>query len=107
MYNSLSGSNFISSFNDIGVSLKLKRSLFDSLLYKADGSNFYVPQMKIFTPLFIYSNKEYAELAQKHIFNDYEKLSENDLKSIYSKVAPQTGLYKVMKMSYSIDQYGN
>lgn len=107
MYNSISGSDFLSSFSDIGIEMKLKRSLFDSLLYKANGSNFYVPNVKLFTPFFLYSSKEYAIKAQEHIYNNYGELSKEDLKNIYSKVAPQTGLYKIMKLNSSIDEYGN
>jgi len=106
IYNSLSGSDFISSFDHIGKKQDLLRSLYDSLLFKANVKSFYVPGLKIFAPVFIYSSLDSSESIKKSL-QENETISTDDIFALNSKVAPQTGLYKITKLSYSIDQHGN
>jgi len=106
IYNSLSGSDFITSFDHIGNKKELVMSLYDSLLFKTSVKNWYVPGIKIFSPIFIYSAKDSALSVHNSILNE-NLITQDQFFDINYRMAPQTGMYKITKLSYSIDQYGN
>jgi len=106
IYNSLSGSDFIASFDHIGSKKELVMSLYDSLLFKASVKNWYVPGMKIFSPIFIYSAKNSALSIHNSVSNE-KTITMDQIFDLNNRVAPQTGMYKITKLSYSIDQFGN
>jgi len=62
--------------------------------------------MKIFSPIFIYSAKNSALSIHNSVSNE-ETITMDQIFDLNNRVAPQTGMYKITKLSYSIDQFGN
>jgi len=107
LYNSISGTDFISDVDRLGVNKTLQMSLYDSLMFRANGENYYVPGMKIYAPLFIYSAIDAASSIQSVINSEDQKLSDKNMFDLTSRIAPQTGMYKLTELSYTIDEYGS
>lgn len=105
LYNSISGSDFFSDLSKLGMKKKHIMSLFDSLLFKANGQSYYVPDLKVYAPLTIYSAFDSSTAIQKAI-NSNGLLSRENIYDLNSRISPQTGIYKITELSYSIDEYG-
>jgi hypothetical protein len=105
LFNAISGSDVFSSLEDIGIKDKIKRTLFDSLMYRANGTNLFVPKMKLYAPLFLYSAVEAAS-ALREVTNGDEALGADDVYNLNSRIAPQAGMYKITELSYTIDNTG-
>jgi len=105
LYNSISGSDFFSDLSKLGMKKKHIMSLFDSLLFKANGQSYYVPNLKVYAPLTIYSAFD-SSTAIQTIINNNQLLSRRNIFDLNSRISPQTGIYKITQLSYSIDEYG-
>jgi DNA-binding protein Fis len=107
LYNSISGSSFISDLTDIGIKEKLMPTLYDLLYYTVDAENWYVPNFKPFTPFFLYTGGDKA-------FQLYQRLHDNpsyipdgeEIAFLHNRISPQSGMYYVDQMTEKVSADG-
>lgn len=105
LVNSISGTDFYSTVEKAGVNKMFVQSLNDMLTYTINVQSFYVPDVKIFSPLFIYNSYDIADKLQQKMI-DKEQYNEEDLKDLNHRISPVIGEYKITELSYNIDSNG-
>jgi hypothetical protein len=107
LFNSISGSYFLTNVADVGVRERLMPTLYDLLYYTVDCENWYVPKFRPFTPLFLYTGGNSAiELYRKMIENPEISPNAFDVDLLNQRISPQSGLYYITEMTEKFSSDG-